>query len=215
MNDLSILKGVGEKTLKILKKKNINKIFDLLWRLPQSFTDRTFLTEIKNLQIGKIQTIKIIPIKYNFPRIKNLPSKVTCSDETGNIDCVFFNSYEGYIRKILPLNEIITISGKINYFRNKYQITNPSYISKDSSLIQAVHNKYSLTEGITEKMYNKIIKQVLNNMPKLNEWLSENILRKFNNISWNESIIKLHAPKNIGNYNGNFYKRLSFDEILS
>jgi len=215
MNDLSILKGVGEKTLKILKKKNINKIFDLLWRLPQSFTDRTFLTEIKDLKIGKIQTIKIIPIKYNFPRIKNLPSKVTCSDETGNIDCVFFNSYEGYIRKILPLNEKITISGKINYFKNKYQITNPSYISKDSSLIQAVHNKYSLTEGITEKMYNKIINQVLNNMPKLNEWLGENILRKFNNISWNESIIKLHDPKNIGNYNGNFYKRLSFDEILS
>ena len=29
----------------------------------------------------------------------------------------FFNSYEGYIRKILPLNETVTISGKINYFK--------------------------------------------------------------------------------------------------
>ena len=215
MEDLSKLKGVGNKTVKILKKKKINNIFDLLWRLPKSFTDRSILSKINELQIGKIHTLKIIPTKYNFPRIRNLPNKVICQDETGNIDCVFFNSYEGYIRKILPLNEEITISGKISYFKKKYQITNPTYVSKSTSLIQAVHNKYSLTEGITEKMYNKILKQILNNLPKLEEWLSDKILRKFNNISWNDSIIKLHDPKNINNYNANFYKRLSFDEILS
>jgi len=215
MNDLTKLKGVGNKTLKIFKKKKINNIFDLLWRLPQSFTDRTILSKINELQIGKIHTIKIIPIKYNFPRIKNLPNKVTCEDDTGIIDCVFFNSYEGYIKKILPLNEVITISGKINYFKKKYQITNPTYVSKNTSLIQTIHTKYSLTEGINEKKYNKIIKQILNTLPKLNEWLNEKILEKFNNITWNESIQKLHDPKNIGKYNSNFYKRLAFDEILS
>ena len=215
LSDLKNLKGVGLKTSNLLKKKKINTIFDLLWRLPKTYTDGSKSTKIKDLKIGETQTITLVPFKYNFPRIRNLPNRIFCKDDTGEMDCVFFNSYEGYIKKILPLNKEVTISGKIGRFKNKYQITNPSYISKDSSLIQAVHNKYSLTEGITEKMYNKIINQVLNNMPKLNEWLGENILRKFNNISWNESIIKLHDPKNIGNYNGNFYKRLSFDEILS
>ena len=215
MEDLSKLKGVGSKTIKILKKKRINNIFDLLWRLPKSFTDRTTLNKINELQIGKIHTLKIIPTKYNFPRIRNLPNKVVCKDETGIIDCVFFNSYEGYIRKILPLNEEVTISGKISYFKERYQITNPKYISKNPSLIQVVHNKYALTDGITEKMYNKIINQILNNLPKLEESLEDKILRKFNNISWNDSIKKLHDPINIGNYNSNFYKRLSFDEILS
>jgi ATP-dependent DNA helicase RecG len=215
LSDLTKLSGVGNKTMMILKKKKINNIFDLLWRLPKSYTDRRLSSKINELQIGKIHTIKIIPIKYQFPRIRNLPNRVNCEDETGKIDCIFFNSYEGYIKKILPLNEEITISGKITRFKDKYQITNPTYVSKDSSLIETIHNKYSLTEGISEKSYNKIIAQILKNLPKLNEWHDEKILKKFGNESWNSSIIKLHDPLNIANYRSNFYRRLAYDEILS
>ena len=215
LSDLTQLHGVGKKTMQILKKKKINNIFDLLWRLPKAYTDRRLACKINELHVGKIQTIKIVPIKYNFPRIRNLPNRVNCQDETGKIDCIFFNSYEGYVKKILPLNEEITISGKISLFRNKYQITNPTYVSKDSSLIEAIHSKYSLTEGITEKVYNKIISQILKNLPILNEWHNPQILKKFNNETWNDAIIKLHDPINIANYKSNFYKRLAFDEILS
>ena len=215
LSDISVLKGVGKKTSQILKRKKINNLFDLLWKLPKSYTDRSLTSKINELQIGNIHTIKIIPKKYLFPRIRNLPNRVNCEDETGKIDCVFFNSFEGYIKKILPLNEEITISGKISHFKNKYQITNPTYVSKDSSLIETVHNKYSLTEGITEKIYNKIINQILKNLPILDEWHNKNIMKKFNYEKWNESIIKLHDSKNIANYKSNFYKRLAFDEILS
>jgi len=157
LSDLSSLKGVGTKTKNLLKKKNINNLFDLLWKLPKSYTDRSLSSKIKDLKIGEIQTVTIIPQKYNFPRIRKLPNRVLCSDETGEIDCIFFNSYEGYIKKILPLGKEITVSGKIGHFRNKYQITNPKYVSEDSSLIKQTHNKYSLTEGISEKIYNKIL----------------------------------------------------------
>ena len=215
LKDLTNLKGVGIKTMEILKKKKINNIFDLLWRLPKSYTDRSETSKINGLQVGKIHTIKVIPIKYSFPRIRNLPNRVNCVDETGKIDCVFFNSYEGYIRKILPLNNEVTISGKINYFNKKYQITNPTYVSKDSSVIEKIHNKYSLTEGISEKVYNKIINEILKNLPTLPEWINYKTLKKFGNESWNNSIIKLHDPKNISNYKSNFYRRLAFDEILS
>ena len=215
LSDLSNLKGVGAKTTNLLKKKKINNIFDLLWKLPKSYTDRSRSTKIKDLKIGESQTITIIPQKYQFPRIRNLPNKVSCSDETGLIDCIFFNSYEGYVRKILPLGKEITISGKIGFFRNKYQLTNPKYVSEDSSLIKQKHNTYSLTEGITEKIYNKIINQIITNLPILNEWHSKNILEKFKNIKWNEAIIELHKPENIGKFKKNFYQRLAFDEIFS
>ena len=213
--DLTKLNGVGKKTMEILKKKKINNIFDLLWRLPKSFTDRGLTSKILDLQIGKIQTLKIIPIKYQFPRVRNLPNRVNCEDETGKIDCIFFNSYEGYVRKILPLNEEIIISGKIGIYKNKYQITNPTYIGKDNSIIETIHSKYSLTEGINEKAYNKIIKQILENLPSLDEWHNKNILTNFNNQSWNDAIIKLHDPINIGNYKSDFYRRLAYDEILA
>tara|TARA_B100000900_G_C20583974_1_gene718727 strand:+ start:20 stop:2071 length:2052 start_codon:yes stop_codon:yes gene_type:complete len=215
LSDLSILKGVGIKTTKILKKKNINTIFDLLWKLPKSSTDRSLSTKIKDLKIGEVQTITLTPKKYSFPRVRNLPKKVICYDESGEIDCIFFNSHEGYIRKILILGKEVTVSGKISFFRNKYQLTNPKYISDDETLIKKKHNTYSLTEGISEKVYNKIIDQIMENLPILNEWHSNSILNKFDNISWNNSIKELHKPDNVGNYNEKFYKRLAFDEIFS
>ncbi|MDC3007201.1 ATP-dependent DNA helicase RecG [Candidatus Pelagibacter sp.] len=215
LSDLSSLKGVGIKTSKLLKRKNINSIFDLLWKLPKSYTDRSLSSKIKDLKVDETQTITIIPQKYLFPRVRNLPNRVICKDETGEIDCIFFNSYEGYIKKILPIGKEVTISGKIKYFRNKYQLTNPKYVSENSSLIKQKHNNYSLTEGISEKVYNKIILQILDNLPKINEWHSKDILKKFNNVSWNNSIKELHKPENIGKFKENFYQRLAFDEIFS
>ncbi len=215
LSDLTALKGVGVKTTNLLKKKNINNLFDLLWKLPKSYTDRSLSSKIKDLKIGENQTVTVTPQKYLFPRIRNLPNRVICSDNSGKLDCVFFNSYEGYVKKILPLGKEITISGKISYFKNKYQLTNPKYISEDSSLIKQVHNQYSLTEGISEKVYNKIINQIISKLPELDEWHSNQIVKKFGYLSWNNSIVELHKPENIGKYRDNFYQRLAYDEIFS
>ncbi len=215
LSDLTVLKGVGVKTTNLLKKKNINNLFDLLWKLPKSYTDRSLSSKIKDLKIGENQTVTVTPQKYLFPRIRNLPNRVICSDDTGKLDCVFFNSNEGYVKKILPLGKEITISGKISYFKKKYQLTNPKYISEDSSLIKQVHNQYSLTEGISEKVYNKIIDQIISELPELDEWHSNQIVKKFGNLSWNNSIVELHKPENIGKYKDNFYQRLAYDEIFS
>ena len=215
LSDISVLKGVGIKTTNLLKKKKINNIFDLLWKLPKSYTDRSLSTKIKELRIGENQTVTIIPQKYSFPRVRNLPNRVLCSDETGEMDCIFFNSYEGYVKKILPIGKEVTISGKISRFKNKYQLTNPKYISEDASLIKQKHNTYSLTEGISERIYNKIINQIIDKLPILKEWHSKSITEKFENISWNDSIKELHKPENIGYYEKNFYQRLAYDEIFS
>ena len=214
LSDINKINGVGIKTAKLFKKKNINTVFDLLWSLPRDFIDRGDLRKINELQVGKIQTISIKVLKYNFPRIRNLPNRVICEDDTGKLECIFFNSYEGYIRKILPLNSNIIISGKIGFYKNRYQITNPTHISDNINSIKKIDTKYSLTEGLNEKKYNKIINEVLGNIPQLNEWLSEDICNKFNNITWKDAIIQLHEPRNV-NKKGDFYDRLVFDEIFS
>ena len=118
LKDITILKGVGKKTLELLKKKKIKTLFDVLWNLPYEFIDRSNFVEIKKLEIGKICTIKVKVLKYNFPRKRRLPNKIVCEDLSGKIDIVFFNSKEGYIRKILPLEKYVIISGKINYYKN-------------------------------------------------------------------------------------------------
>ncbi len=215
--NISFLKGVGPKLSKYLKNKKIEKINDLLWHFPYSSTDRSNTATLDKLEVGKIQTIKVKVLKYNFPRIRNLPNKVICEDEFGKIDIIFFNSREGYIKAILPVNKWVLISGKINFYKSKYQITNPSYITSIDKIDYVKRNipKYSLTEGLNEKSYRKIIEKVINNLPVLEEWLDEEVLYKFGFKSWNESLLKIHNFENADTVNNKYIRRLALDEILS
>ena len=216
-NDVKKLKGVGPQLSKYLKRKKIEKIKDIILNLPYSETDRSKLYKLDELEIGKIQTIKVIVKKINFPRVRNLPNKIVCEDEVGKIDIVYFNSREGYLRKLYPLNEWVIISGKINYFNKKYQITNPDYVTtldKQEYVIKNIQ-KYNLTKGINEKKYRFISEQVINNIPDITDWLSNSFIKINNLLNWNESIKKLHNSKDNKNSVSNSFRRLVFDELCA
>jgi len=216
-NDVNKLKGVGPQLSKYLKKKKIEKIKDIILNFPYSETDRSKLYKLNELEIGKIQTIKVLIKKLNFPRIRNLPNKITCEDETGKIDIVYFNSREGYLRKLYPLNQWVIISGKINYFNKKYQITNPDYVTTLDNQEYVIKNipKYNLTKGINEKKYRLISEQVINNIPDISDWIDNDFIKKNNLLNWNESIKKLHNSKNNKDVLSKSFRRLVFDELCA
>jgi len=216
-NDVNKLKGVGVQLSKYLRRKKIEKIKDIILNLPYSETDRSKLYKLNELEIGKIQTIKVFVKKLNFPRIRNLPNKITCVDEFGLIDIVYFNSREGYLRKLFPLNEWIIISGKINYFNKKYQITNPDYVTTVNNQEYVVKNipKYNLTKGINEKKYRLISEQVINDIPNITDWLEKDFINQNNLQDWNESIKNLHTSKDGKDNLSRSFRRLVFDELCA
>ncbi len=211
------LKGVGPQLSKYLKKKRIEKIKDVILNLPYSETDRSKIYKLKDLEVGKIQTVKIQVKKLNFPRIRNLPNKIVCEDETGNIEIVYFNSREGYLRKLFPLNHFVIVSGKINYFNKKYQITNPDYVTSLENQDYVAKNipKYNLTKGINEKKYRSISEQVISNLPKIDDWLDESFIKENKLVNWNESIKRLHASKDSKNNQSKSFRRIVFDELCA
>ena len=215
--DVTKLKGVGSVLSKYLKKKRIEKIKDIIFNLPYSETDRSKLSKLNELEIGKIQSIKVLVKKINFPRKRNLPNKVFCKDDTGEIEIVYFNSREGYLRKIFPINKWVIISGKINLFNKKYQMTNPDYVTEEENQEYVIKNipKYSLTKGINEKKYRSISEQVIKNLPSINEWLDDFFIEKYKLLNWNESIKKLHATDDAKNIKSRSYRRLVFDEVCA
>ena len=216
-SEVNKLKGVGPQLSKYLKKKRIEKVKDIILNLPYSETDRSKITRLNKLEVGKIQSIKVMVKKLNFPRIRNLPNKILCEDETGKIDIVYFNSREGYLRKLFPVNEWIIVSGKINYFNKKYQITNPDYVTNEENQDYVVKNipKYNLTKGINEKKYRSISEQVIKNIPLIDDWLDKDFIEKNNLNSWNESIINLHNSEKSRNNNSKNFRRIVFDELCA
>ena len=105
----------------------------------------------------------------------------------------------------------------MNFYRNKYQITNPTYVEKIDliDLVKKIVPKYSLTEGLTEKIYSKIIKNVFMNMPDVDEWHDRNFIKKMGFLSWKDSIQKLHTSKVEKDLNSNYLMRLAYDEIFA
>ena len=152
-NEINKLKGVGPQLSKYFKKRKIEKIKDIILNIPYSETDRSKIVKLNQLEVGKIQSIKVFVKKLSFPRIRNLPNRIICEDETGKIDIVYFNSREGYLKKLFPINESVIISGKVSYYNRKYQITNPDYVTNLENQDYVVKNipKYNLTKGINEK----------------------------------------------------------------
>ena len=215
--NVDVLKGVGSQLSKYLKNRKIEKIKDVILNLPYSETDRSKLYKLNELEIGKIQSVKVLIKKLNFPRIRNLPNKIDCEDETGKVQIVYFNSREGYLRKMFPVNQWVIVSGKISYFNKKYQITNPDYVTTLDNQEYVVKNipKYNLTKGVNEKKYRSISEQVINSLPNIVDWLDEDFIKKNNLLNWNKSIIKLHSTSEGKNNSSSSFRRLVFDELCA
>ena len=94
--DVNKLKGVGIQLSKYLKRKKIEKIKDILLNLPYSTTDRSKISNIKDLEVGKIQTIRVF-VKKAFKMFFSLDNMV--------------NAY--FIEYALPCSFPISIFGSI------------------------------------------------------------------------------------------------------
>ena len=70
LSSIKTIKGIGKITSQFFLKKKILNIFDLLWHMPTSKIETSKTVDINDLQIGKTQSIQLIPLKYNFPRIR-------------------------------------------------------------------------------------------------------------------------------------------------
>ena len=213
------IKGVGPIISKKLLDKGITNKIDLFLNLPTGAIDRRFCPKLDQLEVGKVSTIFVTPIKYNIPRFRNLPNKVTCKDEYGQIDIIFFNSRENYIKQFLPLNNEVIISGKVNVYKNKFQITNPEYIQsvEKENDIKKIMAKYSSVTGISAKTIQKIYNEEIKKLSEIDEWHNKDFIKKLNWPTWYESIFRLHNPENLSDIDkeSKFYKRLAYDEIFS
>lgn len=218
-NPVSKVKGIGPKIKKLFNEKKIDTNIDLIFNFPYGLIDRTHCPKLNNLEIGKISTIFVKVKKHNFPRIRRLPNTVQCFDDTGEINIVFFNSRENYIKEILPINGEVIISGKVNFYKNKYQITNPDYVTSTNNeeKVTKIMPTYASLKGISNKTVNKIYENIIKDIPDVPEWHRNHIIKNNNWLSFKHSLVQLHNPKKIEDLDKNSlaYERISFDEIFS
>ena len=219
LSPINKLKGVGPKLENIINKLGIKLNVHFLWHFPYRIIEKKYYENIHDAPINQLVTLKIEVIKHYPSKFRRQPYRVSCLANETPIDIVYFNARHPVVRSVLPVKSIKMISGKLEFFKNKFQITHPSSIENisDIQLLREKEPVYSLTAGLNMKSFIKLSNQVLQSVPDLDEWINKTLIEKYKFTSWKDAVEKLHNPEIDDTYSEkNFYRRrLAFDELFA
>ena len=196
MNELELLTGVGNKTVKILNKLGIESIQDLIDYYPFRYeilekTDITKLEQDDKVVIDGIA--ERIPNVFFFSKKFN-KMEFLLNTGTNIHKIIIFN--RAYLKNKINIGSPITVIGK-------YDKKNNTIVASDIRLsllprVPIIEPVYHTTTGITSKEINKII---LNNMSKIKveEILPEYLIDRYKLINRKDSIREIHNPSNRNN----------------
>ncbi|MBB3389307.1 ATP-dependent DNA helicase RecG [Rhizobium sp. BK275] len=224
---VSGLPGVGPKIselfVKLLGRETPEdcRVIDLLFHAPHSLIDRRNQPGIARAPQGAIVTITARVDRHQAPPRgnRNVPYRVFLRDETGELSLVFFRGQAAWLEKQLPIDEEVTVSGKVDWFNGRASMVHPDYIVKASEgenlpLIEPI---YPLTAGLSPKTLRKIIEAALPRMPELPEWIDLSLAQKQGLPSIRDSFHMLHEPRDTSDIDPQTpaRRRLAYDEFLA
>lgn len=187
MFELCDIKGVGDKTSKLLNKLNIYNVVDLVTYYPYRFEvlKQTSLYEEKVVVSGIIETIPTISY---FKNMNRLSFKFNTSNNLVNV--VIFN--RAFLKPNLLIGKYITVIGKYDTKSNTINAADIKLFDLgDRTLIEPI---YHLVKGINNKSLNKYINEALNEC-NIVDYIPEEIINKYNFIDKKEALRIIHNPK--------------------
>ena len=214
---------MGPKRADLLKSElNIFTYKDLIEHYPFRYVDKSKFFKISEIK-GDMPSIQIVGSILSLNvlgagKSKRLVAKF--SDSSSQIDLVWFKQIK-WIQSSINLEKNYVVFGKPNFFNGSFSIIHPEITeSEEYSQIKAnFFPVYSTTDklsrvGLNSRGISKIMINLIKNLSKkIDETLSNEILRKLNLPSLHESLINIHQPSSIYQMQISS-KRLKFDEFF-
>lgn len=217
--DITAINGVGDKFAALVGGLCGRRLVDLLWHLPYALIDRRYTPKLAYAKAGEINTLKVRVAEHIAPKTRKHPYQVICEDDTDQITLVFFKVYADSIQKNLPLGAERIISGKVERFNNRWQMSHPDYIVTPDkpNAMPGIEAVYGLTAGITNKFMNRLATQALARVPLLPEWLEPHHRQSLKLPSFNEALAAAHHPHSPADLlpTAPARMRLAYDELLA
>ena len=199
INDSIItLKGIGEKSAKLLEKLQIYTIDDLLHHLPRDyevFEDAVCSSNVqegmKNAMIGKILTS---PQILKFKHLTLL--QFYAGEEENRIRITIFNM--PYLAKTLKPGTTYVFAGTVYRKGNSLCMDQPA-LYKPESYVQKLNQLqpiYAKTKGISNEALTKYIKACIKEIKETEELLPSDIVEKMKFVSHLEALKIIHMPEN-------------------
>lgn len=212
-SNISDLKGVGPKATEKLNRCGIFNILDILLYFPRDyeFVDGNATFENITGEDKLILKCKVVKFKSD---IKTKTGKILTTidfDYDGHsVSAKWFN--QRYIRNSFKIGEIYNLMGKFKRIGNTLEVINPTIACEDA-LSSEIIPKYPLKGDISNKLFEKLINEILSNM-EIKENLPKDIINKYFLISLNDAIRSIHFPEN-KNMLEKAQVRLKFQELFT
>lgn len=213
-DDISVLKGVGPKTLRNLNKCCIFNILDLLLYFPRDYRSISTLKDLNYRSDKVIVNCRVKFIKRDIrTKSRKIISTVLFENQNGMFEGKWFN--QPYMKKKFRIGDYCTLIGKPQNFRGKISIVNPVIVSslKDKEVKDKIIPVYSLKEGITNNLFIKLVSDVLKSI-HVCENLPEWIIEKYRLCSLDKAIRIIHNPPNFNKLK-EARRRLKFQELFT
>ncbi|MDQ0457312.1 ATP-dependent DNA helicase RecG [Rhizobium paknamense] len=226
-SSVSTLPGVGPKLAGLLasllgrESAEDAKVADLLFLAPHRLIDRRHQPGIARAPQGAIVTVTGRVDRHQPPPKGNnaQPYRVFLHDETGELALTFFRAKGNWLEKSLPVDEIVTVSGKIDWFNGRASMVHPDFMVKASEAadLPLVEPVYPLTAGLSPKVLRKAIDAALPRLPDFPEWVDGALLSKQGFSTTRAAFERLHAPRDEKDVDPQApcRRRLAYDEFLA
>lgn len=213
-SDVSIIKGVGEKSRELLRKCGIFSVVDLLLYFPRDYDPVVLSKDINKFNKGEkvIVQCRFIKNEGSF-RSKNgkFITKLLFTDGNNVFRGTWFNM--PYIFKNFKLNNEYVIMGKINIINGEISIESPILINDKNIEEDKLIPVYNLKETLRNTYLIKLIGNVLNQIT-IEENLPVWVIDKNEFYTLDKSIRCIHNPRNMEELN-EARRRLKFQELFT
>ena len=213
------LAGVGTHTLSRLRKLNIHTVQDLLFHLPHRYEDRTTIHAIGSLTVGMTALVcgRIELVDVLTKGRKSLVCRI--SDGTGFLFLKFFN-FTAAQHQSFRIGAWLSCFAEVRYGYAGLEMVHPEYhilqnreaFKPDTHLTPV----YPLTEGLSQQTLRRLIKQALQHLDSLHEWLPPKLLQRYDYPTLKTALSELHTPTDAPDLENSIaLKRLAFEELLT
>ncbi|PJA92907.1 MAG: hypothetical protein CO132_05920, partial [Candidatus Kerfeldbacteria bacterium CG_4_9_14_3_um_filter_45_8] len=212
------LHGVGPALKKRLESLDINTIDDLVWHLPRLHEDRSQLTSVVDIEEGMDVNVKVkidkVGVRQAFRHRRMQIAEAVVSDETGSIKVIWFN--QPHIATTLKVEDEVLLAGKVKRTKYGLSIQSPVY-EKVATGRATVHTgrivpKYRLTAGVTQKQMRYFVKQALERIGPMADYLPAPIRDSAGIIPLDHALQQAHFPESAEQHAAALF-RLDFDRI--
>ena len=213
---VSALNGVGAVRAAQLNKLGINTVGDLIYFFPRAYEKRGDVRPLSSFDEQKacsyILTVATQVKTANIRRGLSL-SKFRAFDESGSVEITFFNS--PYVKEVFHIGSTFRFWGKVTMQKSRLQMANPKYEPfVDSVPLPDFLPIYPLTEGLSSKQIDKLIKSAINDiLPEIIDPIPDNIRVENSLPTLTYAIKNAHFPEDEAAL-FKAQRRLAFDEML-